>query len=87
MKILDTNVPIDVLVENAKFPEHDVAHDKYLSNVDITPTDMFELKDVKYELPQVSWVTKNQLLRSRRFPEVQCLDVTCETNKQNLPLA
>ena len=70
MKTFETNVPIDVLVENMKFPDHDIVYDEYLSNVCIDPVDMFELKDVKNELVQVPWVTKNQLLRSRRFLEV-----------------
>ena len=74
--MFDTNLPIDVLMENATFPEHDVIHDENFSNVDISPLGMFELKEVECELVQVLQVNKNQLLRSRRFPEVQCLDVT-----------
>ena len=65
MKMFDTNVPIYVLVENAKFPEYDVVHDECLSNLDIAPAGIFELKDVKHELFQVSWVTKDQNLRSK----------------------
>ena len=61
MKKFDTNVPIDVLVDNVNFPEHDIAHDEYLSNVDIALAGTFDLKDVKFELMQVSWATKNQL--------------------------
>ena len=60
-KMIDTNSPIDVLVDNANFPEHDISHDEHLSNVDIAPVSMFELKDVKNELVQVPWVTNNQL--------------------------
>ena len=67
VKTFDTNAPIDLLVDNAKFPEHEIAHDECLSNVDIAPIGMFELKDVECELVQVSWVAKNKILRLRIF--------------------
>ena len=47
----------------------------------------FDLKDIKNELAQASLVTINQLLRSRRCPDVQCLDVACKTNNQSRLLA
>ena len=76
VKTLYMNVRIGVLVNNEKFPEYDIVHEEHLSNVDIDPTGMFDLKDAKYEFVQVLWVAKNQLLRSRRFLEVQLLDIT-----------
>ena len=53
VKTLETNVPIDVLVANVKFPEHDIAHEENLSNVGISQTGISDLKDAKYELVQV----------------------------------
>ena len=60
MKMLDTSVPIDVLADNVNFPEHRSMHDECSSNVDSSPAGMFELKDVKHELAQVSWLTQNK---------------------------
>ena len=76
VKMLDTNAPFDVLVKNKTFPEHYTIHEECLSKVDIAQEGISDLKDVKLELVQVSWVTKNQLLRSMIFLEVQYLEVT-----------
>ena len=78
VKTFNMNVPIDVLVDNEKFPGYEIAHEKCSSNFGIVPVGIFELKDAKHNLAQVSWVTKNKLLRPRRFLEVQLLDVTCK---------
>ena len=54
MKMLETSAPIDVLVGNATFSDHDIVHDECLSNIDIVLAGMFEFKDVKCELVQVT---------------------------------
>ena len=87
MKRLDTSSPFDVLVGNVKFPENDISHEECLSNLEIAPVGTVDSKDAKCEIAKVSWVTKNQLLRSRMFPQVQCLEFTCKTNNYNSPLA
>ena len=78
VKMFDTNSPVDTLVDNAKFPEHDIFREEHLSDVDIVTSGMFGLKYTKDKSTQVSWVTKNQLLRSSTFLEAQFLDVTCK---------
>ena len=75
VKMFDTNVPIDVMVDNATFPVHNISHYEYLSNVYIALVGVFDLNNSKCKLVQVLWVAKNQLLRSSRFPKVQCLDI------------
>lgn len=87
LKLFGTTGPINVLVDKINFPQNDIMCSSYLSGLKVAFEKIFELENGKFELVQVSWATKNQLIRSKRFREVQCIDATCKTNNQNRPLA
>ena len=41
---------------------------------------------VIHELVEVTWVMRNELIRSFSHPEIKCMDAACKTNRHSRPL-